>query len=359
MKRRLTIFFAAALFASSLAAQTRKTFATDTFVRANATTLGLNWTEDQPQSGGNSFCQIVGNHVQNSLVTSNCFAAYWANDFPDDQFSQVTNGTKIGAASLSRSCVHMVFAGGLSLTGYCINLDGGGTHYAIDTVIGGTFGIIFSTATTPAQGDVILLQVQKVPTGQQLTLFINAVQVGQVIDTTNVAPTGAPGLSQAVDGTITDATITNWIGGSVSQAPTVLNSVTALNLGAPVRLTNPTAITTTGQAVAFVFPVASFQYLGRLQLVADGQVSNPTWVLECNQNPQDGANALWFSMPAMQLPSLSQQLGDLPPVFSVFYDLSGLSAGTVCRFGLATVPATSITPGTVITGNVNVWALIG
>ena len=97
-------------------------------------------------------------------------------------------------------------------------------------------------------------------------------------------------------------------------------------------------------------PASTYQYGGRLQIVATGQVINPQWTLECSQ---DTAQTFWFQMPVIAVPSLSPGLSDIPPSFAAYYDISGLSSGGTCRFGLG------VTTGTSITGNVQVYAMIG
>ena len=359
MKRPLFFLLLLLLLLAPNMPATNTALVTDTFTRANSATLGPNWALLASSVGGNSACRITSNKAQGTTASTNCFANWGANDFPNDQFSQVTDSTLLGTATV-RSCVRMVAAttsgAGPNISGYCTN-GALASPYTINTVTAGLFAAIATSAQNMVAGDVILLLVQTTSTGPQVTLFVNTIQILQVTDTSYTFLAGQPGMAIAEDGTTTDGTVSNWVGGAVTTSPTIVNGTAALQLGATLQLsggTNPTSLTGTGQAVQFTLPPSSFQYLGRLQIIVTGQVSNPFFALECSQ---DGLGT-WFQMPAIGLPTFSPQLGDLMPSISVFYDVTGLSSGATCRFGLAPYsPAAGVT--TVITGNLQVWGMIG
>lgn len=337
---------------NSCAVLTQTALVTDNFTRANSATLGANWGGLQNTA---AVCNIVSNKAQSNTASTRCFGIYVASDFPNDQFAQITNSTHANASNFMGPCVRVmpsVSSGAAfpasTVNGYCVN----GSPYNISTVTGGTFVALVTSAVNQAAGDVVLLTVQNSAVGPTLTLFVNGTQATTATDVSATAfVAGQPGMSILPDATVGNESVSLFVAGATtSGGPTILNGTQALQLGALLNLNATTSITTTGQAVQFTVPASTYLYGGRLQLIATGQVANPQWTLECSQ---DSAQTFWFQMPVVGVPNIAPGLGDVPASFAAFYDLTGLSSGATCRFGLA------ITTNTVITGNVQVWGMVG
>lgn len=355
MKKSLAILTAFILLLamprSSCAAITQTALVTDNFTRANAANLGVNWSA-LGVLGGGAICKITGNSAQSATAATRCFAIFSSSDFPNDQYSQITNSAHANASNFMGPCVRMMPSSALgsnasTANGYCVN----GSPYNISSMTNGTFTALATGAVNQALNDIVLLTVQNTSTGPQLTLFVNGAQATQFTDTTNLYTSGYPGMTILPDATVTNEAISNFVGGVITTPPTVTNlapgispptiSSIPLNLG---------TLTATGQAVQFTVRAPSENYLGKLQIIATGgQISGPVWVLECSQ---DGGST-WFQLPAIAVPSFAPQLGDIPPTgAAVFYDTSGLS-GAQFRFGLA------VNSSTTVTGNIFVWAMAG
>lgn len=335
----------------SYAVLTQTALVTDNFTRANSANLGANWGGLQTTAAS---CNIVTNKAQSNTASQRCFSLYIASDFPNDQFSQITNSTHANASNFMGPCVRLMpsnINGGFiasTVNGYCVN----GSPYNISSVTGGTFVALVTSAVSQAAGDVVLLTVQQSSSGPTLTLFVNGSQAATATDTLATAfLAGQPGMTILPDATVGNESVSLFVAGATtSGGPTILNGTQTLQLGALLNLNATTSITTTGQAVQFIVPASTYQFAGRLQIIATGQVANPQWTLECSQ---DSAQTFWFQMPVIGIPNIAPGLGDVPPAFAAFYDLSGLSSGSTCRFGLG------ITTNTVITGNVQVWGMVG
>jgi hypothetical protein len=338
---------------SAQAATTQTSLAADSFTRANAANLGANWANIAPAT---CLMTLTSNSAETGVTGQTCFAIYNANDFPNDQFSQIKVATRLNSGN-GGVCVHLMAnpptgaAQVSSAFGYCTSNNG--SNYTVAKLTNGSFSVICTSGTALAAGDVLQLLVQQTSGGQALTLNVNGVATSCAGTIDNTYLNGLPGFDIFASTATTDVQITNFSGGAVSTPPTITNS------GIPVISSSPLtvgSITGVGQAVqfsarggaAFGSASGSFNYLGRLQIIANGQVSNPTWVLECSQ---DGGST-WFQIPAVTLPSLSPQLQDVPSGVSLIYDISGLG-GAQFRFGLA------VTMTTTVTGTVSVSVMAG
>lgn len=117
-----------------------------------------------------------------------------------------------------------------------------------------------------------------------------------------------------------------------------------LTRGHPTPLGSISALNTPLQ---FAAPIDSATYRGQLTIhVPTGAVTTPTWLLE---GSIDGG-ATWFVITAATYTLTGLFTGDTAPIFAARYDISGLGAGAIFKFGL--------TAGTAITA-LSVFAHVG
>ena len=341
------------------------TTATDNFTRANGT-LGVNWSLFYATSGN---LQIAANLVEASATSSTYEYAFNAGNFPNDQFSQITinhrqagSNTILGALVRGDAYTNTFIGAGsphisTTVNGYWCGTNNISTnfYYIYKTVLA-TYTQLLATTQAEVDGDVVKVVVQGPagggPGSATIHCYVNGTELpgSPVTDTPAAFTNGFPGMLLASDGTLADATISAWSGGSVYQSPAIVSAGGTVQL-TPGYNTNIGSITALNQAVQFAVPEASNlssnTYRGQVQIVVpSGVVVGGQWVLEGSQD----SGATWFTIPANNFNTFAPMLGDQPAVFGAKYDISGLGGNTIFRFGL--IQGSSIT-------TLPVWVQIG
>lgn len=185
----------------------KTTLASDTFVRANAATLGANWT-----CGFGTVClQIISNQVQ-SASAAHGKEYYTAIGFPTDQFSSAqvisANGDVNGAILRYQGSVDTHYVG------FVATLGGPGTcHVLIDKDIAGAPTVLNSDSAncTVTSGDFLMAMALG------STIYYVDVTSGALLlsafDASSPITGGSPGWSLNPTGSA--PTMTSWSGGSV------------------------------------------------------------------------------------------------------------------------------------------------
>jgi hypothetical protein len=182
----------------------------DTFVRANSGTLGVNWT-----CSSNGTWGITSNTATPLTLTSgtvlNC--AYTATSFTNDQVSQVT----FSAPSTDGIGATCRTASGAS-TGYTLLLDGLGDSRILKSVA----GVASNLATGGpafAIGDVATIAC----VGTTITAYKNGTQILSATD--SAITSGSPGMTYFNNPAAGSGALSNFIGGNASW-----NSVQGLSI---------------------------------------------------------------------------------------------------------------------------------
>ncbi|HEY6272836.1 MAG TPA: Ig-like domain-containing protein [Terriglobales bacterium] len=209
--------------------------ASDSFSRANASTLGLNWT---PLVGvsTNVALQIVNNQVEATAVSPSVAKEmyYGGLNWTPDQYSQV----------------QIVAASGTGYEGPAVRMTSNDTHYAcvvyslgsgsasvgIVRDVAGTYLTLANSITaTVTAGDTVQCIAQET----SLTMIDQTTSTVLLTASDDVIPSGYPGLvDSAGSGSVTNYVMANWTAGasaallSVQQlASDNFNRANALNLG--------------------------------------------------------------------------------------------------------------------------------
>ena len=197
---------------------TQVSTATDNFTRANAGTLGANWTAINSISS----LQIVSNTAESNTTSAYNGNFYSAITFPNDQWSQCTISSIVSGGTPIALCVVRVQAAAESF--YYLQISGDGTtSCTIGKFAAGTKTDLTSSCTPPHHpliaGDQLTLTV----VGSTLTGYLNGFKILQVADTTYTS--GSPGVVQYPGGLVTNITYSGWSGGSMDCANGVVTSV--------------------------------------------------------------------------------------------------------------------------------------
>lgn len=318
----------------------------DTFTRANASTLGANWTAVSTTAG----CQISGNQAipSTTAAVGTCF--FSAADWPNDQGSKVTMSTIAALGTdLSGALVRVQIAP-LATNGYYAGSHNiADSHVHLIRIVLGGFTNLATSADTIAVGDTVQIQVQGCNPALLTVLHNGVAEAGMnpFSDTSGLGPCGgSPGILVFSPNSTANAGVTNWTGYAVTSPPTINNSspYPVLSRGTFTNLGN---LTGASQALQFTLPSPT---ASRIQLIVQGNsgtVTNPIWVLECSQD----TGTTWFQVYGLTLPTLAPQLGDIFPIYASYYDVYGLG-GASCRFGLGATSGA-------VTGTLPVFVTIG
>lgn len=169
----------------------------DSFTRANASSLGANWTT----MGGYNSSSIVSNSAVNNSAGSNLsFSYYNAQALSADQFSQAT----LSASPTNYAGVGVrVAAGDNGYWFYCTT----GTSYMLKRVSGAQT-ILTSAFTTCTAGDVMRIEAG----GTQITAYKNGAQVSTASDSS--LTNGTAGIELYNSGSSNNA-FQNFVGGNL------------------------------------------------------------------------------------------------------------------------------------------------
>jgi hypothetical protein len=208
--------------------------ASDSFNRANATTLGINWT---PLVGStNVALQIVSNQIE-STATSPSIAKemyYGGLNWTPDQYSQVEivaatgsgyEGPAVRMTSNDTYYACIVYSVGAGNASVGIQLDNAGTYTVLAS----------STTAAIAVDDIVRCTVR----GTSLTMTDQTTSVTLLTASDSTIPSGYPGVVDSA-GTVavTNYVMANWSAGSSAASLAVqqlasdnFNRANALNLG--------------------------------------------------------------------------------------------------------------------------------
>jgi hypothetical protein len=179
----------------------------DSFDRADATSLGGNWTNQTSARIG-----VSGNRaVAGGGAAFHC--AYWtAATASSDQFSQVVVRTVSPSTRYVFATVRASGTTDASRSHYYIGTDGSGGagHLELNKVVNGTISGIAAFNTSFGDGDLLRLEVQ----GTRLRVYKNGTQLGP--DHTDSSLTsGQPGMCLYGTGAAAD----DWTAGATSGTP--------------------------------------------------------------------------------------------------------------------------------------------
>jgi hypothetical protein len=183
--------------------------ASDTFTRADATTLGANWGS----SGGlGTSCGIVSNQVDVTVTGSRCGNTYTAVTWPDDHYSKAT----VVALPSNTWAVLVRMQVGASRNYYAAGVnpnDFGDSQTRIwKEVAGVETGLATSGTVDITAGSVVELDIQST------TLTCKVDGITKVSVTDGSFPSGTPGIllqHTAINVGLLD----NWEGGDFGGAP--------------------------------------------------------------------------------------------------------------------------------------------
>jgi hypothetical protein len=189
------------------------TIASDLFNRANASTLGANWSTGP----GSHAAGILSNQATNNTGAADCVEYWSANSFNNDQFSNATL-VAINAGTNDFSGI-IVRASATDFVVFQINKST--TSFQIIWYNGGAFTQIGSSYTYSGDptGSILLLTV----IGKTYTGYINGVAV--ITGTNNSTPaTGSCGISMSGNNA-NQSLFDNWIGGNIITGGLALSGV--------------------------------------------------------------------------------------------------------------------------------------
>lgn len=234
------------------------TIASDSFTRADSSTLGANWSAWT--WAGAQQAKIVSNHAVNAGGGGTGAGDFWnANTFGADQFSQVTVSTVPASSDWVGVTVRQSGTGG---NGY-LGLWFSGSYYLFrenGTTTPPQIGSAVPGALTA--GDTVKL----VATGTTIALYHNGASVLSVTDSTTA--TGAPGI--AFFGP--SAALSSFSGGDGAGIPTVTvatSSIANVVLGVAVKRW----LLASGGSAPYTWSVASGALPAGLTLASDGTLS--------------------------------------------------------------------------------------
>lgn len=190
---------------------------TDSFDRADAGTLGANWTEVVSGFTASGY-QITSNRANPKSSSVTQMAIYTGSSFGSDQYAQ-----SVGAVSpYSWGIVVRMSSGG---NGYSLSTPDSGTPLIIGLVTNGAIGHLQTiTGVGVAVGDTIKFVAQ----GNVLRAYKNGSQIGtDQIDSTYT--TGSPGIMGVFTGFDEHD---NFEGGDLVTAPTLTQIEHATGRGA-------------------------------------------------------------------------------------------------------------------------------
>lgn len=182
------------------------TLATDDFNRADAGTLGANWTAKRHNPG------IFSNQVDVTVASDENISRYSGVAWPNDQWAQAT--CVVGAAATRVQAVGIRLEAAASRQGYYGGHDRFNTGDGARRIwkwVGATWTSLASESINIAASDVIYVEVQ----GSTLKLFVNGVERLSSTDTSLTL--GQAGMIVG-DAAVDVALLDDWSGGDFASA---------------------------------------------------------------------------------------------------------------------------------------------
>lgn len=186
----------------------------DSFTRANAGTLGANWTAN---SGTTTTAALgITSNAAQPQTTGGRGAAFWSatgsSVFANNQYSECTANCSATSTN-NHLCGPTVRASaGDNYYLFTWNQNNNATNIQIASVVGGVFtNLINTTSDLLTSGAVMRLEI----VGFVLTGYINGAQVLQVTDAGNSLASGAPGVTAFMAAASPTSNVTNWEGGDL------------------------------------------------------------------------------------------------------------------------------------------------
>lgn len=184
----------------------------DDFTRANAGTLGANWTKISTDVDPS----IVSNTASSNTAGSNHSALYNGWTGGNDQYAQatvVTNGSSNDGGPICRAVTSAKTFYLAEINATDLVALGSSMTFTIYEVSAGSFISISSTTLVISANDVIRCEAQ----GSTIRGFVNGVQ--KVTGTNSVITSGKPGLD-VWQGAAPTSTWDNWSAGDFSSGGT-------------------------------------------------------------------------------------------------------------------------------------------
>jgi hypothetical protein len=214
---------------------TQTSTASDTFVRANAATLGANWTA----LSGLTSLQILTNVAATQATGAYEGDAYTNITFAADQWSQCTLGAVVSSGANYVMCAVRIQSGAASFYAIQMTTDGA-TFCKIRKFTAGA-PTDLAACTTPgwgggitvASGDTLLLTV----VGSTISAYHNGIPLVSTTDSTYTS--GSPGIVGFANTSAADIKYSAWSGGYMNCQSGV---VTGLVLGSAATCTQSPAL---------------------------------------------------------------------------------------------------------------------
>lgn len=328
-------------------AATLTSLQSDTFTRANSSSLGPNWT--QISGVGGFGCQILSNQAKPGVAGGFGECISNALDWPNDQGVLCTTATIASLGTDIAGCMVRGAVWSNAVNGYFAgSFNTADSHVHLVRIVTGTFTNIATSADNIAAGDTIQIQVSGCNPVSITVLHNGSAEAGMnpFVDSNAAALcAGSPGIGLQ-SANVANAGVTNWTGYALTTPPTINNSSPFPVIGRG-NFTNLGNLTGASQALQFTLPSPT---ASRIQLIVQsgsGTAAIPIWVLECSQD----SGTSWFQVYGLTLPTAAPQLGDIFPLYAPYYDVYGLG-GASCRFGLGATSGT-------VTGTLPVFVTIG
>lgn len=218
---------------------TQVSIASDNFTRANAGTLGANWTAINSLSS----LQIVSNNAEAQTTSAYNGNFYSASTFPADQWSQCTVGSATSNSNAFALCAVRVQSVAESFYSLFMRTDGGSC--SIRKFTAGTPSDLATCSPVSIHGSGVALQAGDTLTitviGSTITGYQNGVQIVQTTDASFTS--GSPGIAAFPNATLTNITFSNWAGGSTDCVNGVITQ-SIPGIAAPICTMNSTQFTT-------------------------------------------------------------------------------------------------------------------
>ena len=205
---------------------------TDTFHRANAPTLGTNWTAVTGAPSSN----IVSNLAAPDSVILSGLNVYTAKTFGNNQSASATIQA-FGTSSIVSVVVRTTVA---FASGYLAAVQGNGAGaYTVtlsDIATSTTLGVDFTLSGAPSPGDIVTVQAS----GTLITAFYNGTAI--ISGTSSSTASGSPALELVATAVQTDTEVSSFTAGPTVSTGPQRGSVIRSGAGFATAITSPQTV---------------------------------------------------------------------------------------------------------------------